>query len=245
MSGYDTVSDIEHLYGVTGCELRGRPVVRHWFHCMPKGTWVHRTLSVLWATRRAVILQRQHHILHVAQVRFLRADDGSSRDTQDFLGDDLAGPLVFRCNRALVEQALGQFIAWSTGAVGFIAVLVAGTVRRGAEPFQRKWSQAWRELLRDLSPLLEPIKVCAQGVASRTLCKSPIDPSWLAVPPKRVIFCRCCLVIPCVAYFFRPALAPFVSAIFFFELLLNRLPDGLAGAGPHDSPVRFVAVQRD
>ena len=31
--------------------------------------------------------------------------------TQDFLGDELEGPLVFRCNRALVEQALGQFIA--------------------------------------------------------------------------------------------------------------------------------------
>ena len=37
-------------------------------------------------------------------------------------------------------------------------------------------------LLRDLSPLLEPIKAFAQGVDARTLCKSPIGPSWLAVP---------------------------------------------------------------
>jgi hypothetical protein len=37
--------------------------------------------------------------------------EGPGRKAQDFLWDQLEGPIVFRRNRASVEQAFGQFVA--------------------------------------------------------------------------------------------------------------------------------------
>ena len=93
----DLLSKLALFRGVRQADLPlGRPAVRLWFPFMPQVPWVHRTRSGLWATRRDVIFHRQHHILNVAQVKFFRADGGFSRELQDFLGDELKGPIVFR-----------------------------------------------------------------------------------------------------------------------------------------------------